>query len=427
MIKQFIYRKTQGVFYRLGLQISRANQNPQGWTNRNPQGWIKKPSENEPLRLYVGSGPDSREGYINCDIRSIPGVQLVCPAWKISAFASNVEAIYSRHTLEHLTDEETRLTLDDWFSALRIGGTVEIIVPNMRFHIDQWLKANWKAEGPVGTKNIARWAFAGFYGWQRECNPRERGYNQSYWDVHKSGYDAGRIEYLLETSGFARIETEIVDECHLVARASKITQKNERQVAPRLDGIRADHKARYHLAEQFIPEGSIIADLACGTGYGSFILAHSGKVSKIVAIDIDQGAIEYARNYYNNEKIEFRVGDITEASFRPNSLDAIISFETIEHVKDHSALLKAFFSALRPGGLLMCSSPNEDVIPLSVMKNPYHFRHFTPSEFATSFEEVGFEILKRFTQTERDSERIDDGWHGLYNIAVCQKPAIMSA
>jgi 2-polyprenyl-3-methyl-5-hydroxy-6-metoxy-1,4-benzoquinol methylase len=62
---------------------------------------------------------------------------------------------------------------------------------------------------------------AGFYGWQRECDPTSGNYNSTYWDVHKSGFNLKNISFLLSKVGFTEIELSIFDKCHLVAKATR--------------------------------------------------------------------------------------------------------------------------------------------------------------------------------------------------------------
>ena len=382
----------------------------------------RKYKKADAISIHVGCGPDSREGYINCDIRPLPNVDLVCSAWHISRYVQDARTIYSRHMLEHLTDQEARITLNDWFQALAVGGNVEIVVPNLRFHIAQWANADWYNEGEQNTKDsVPRWAFAGFYGWQRECDPHRYNYNQTYWDVHKSGYDEQRIRFLLKKAGFGKIHTEIIEECHLLARGTKLTRKSERQVAPTIQDIRPDHRARYLLASRYIDSDSKIGDLACGVGYGSYLMATTSRVSQIWAMDIDKGAIEYANENYAHSAIRFSVKDLSNSPLEENFFDLITSFETIEHISDAKSLLKSLHAALKPNGLFLCSTPNETVIPLAKMKNPYHVRHYTPAEFGAILEECGFSVIARKSQSQRDSEAIDDGWNGIYNIAICRK------
>ena len=301
--------------------------------------------------LYVGCGEDRREGFLHCDTRDLPGVDLICDAWEVSQHINGLEQIYSRHMLEHLTSMEADAALLDWHHALKIGGSVYIVVPNLDFHIQQWLGAEWNEETIKDVNSNARYGFAGLYGWQRECNPKQGDYNQTHWDVHKSGYNKKRLKYLLERAGFVKIQLEIKGQVHLVARAEKSMNYGERQISSDLRGIRDDHKNRYDFAcqvlDQYKPNN--ILDLACGIGYGSRILAD--KLHCLVTgVDIDKGAIEYAKNHYNGANIEHVCADARELEFKQN-FDAIVSFETIEHIDFDKLLLSKFYQLLSPGAI----------------------------------------------------------------------------
>ncbi len=174
--------------------------------------------------LYVGCGEDVRGGYMHCDIRSFPHVDFVCKAWEVSKHIKGLNNIYSRHMLEHLTSAEAVLALKDWFKALKIGGSVYIVVPNLDFHCEQWLRAKWNDEELENWQSDASWGLGGLYGWQRECDPEKEEYNTSYWDVHKTGFNEKRMIYLLEKIGFTNIKITIKNDVHLVAEATKETK-----------------------------------------------------------------------------------------------------------------------------------------------------------------------------------------------------------
>ncbi len=173
-------------------------------------------------KVYVGCGNDHKEGYIGCDIRELDHVKIVCKAWELSRHCADLEEIYSRHMLEHLTFRQVELTLTDWYKCLRRNGRLKIIVPNLDFHIDQWNKAIWNEENWSEKFSDTSWGIAGLYGWQRECDPLDANYNETYWDVHKSGFSKNNMRFFLERSGYRSIKIEIVDECHLVAHAKKV-------------------------------------------------------------------------------------------------------------------------------------------------------------------------------------------------------------
>jgi hypothetical protein len=62
-----------------------------------------------------------------------------------------------------------------------------MIIPNMSFHITQWL-----------SRSDFQWAKEGFWGKQREGDTET-------WDIHKSGYDQKSLNALLIEAGFTNI------------------------------------------------------------------------------------------------------------------------------------------------------------------------------------------------------------------------------
>lgn len=174
-------------------------------------------------KIYIGCGEDSRDGYVGCDIRSSKNVGIVCAAWDISKHMENVEDIYSRHLLEHLTLNQVKYTLNDWYKALDYQGSVNIVVPNLSFHVDQLLNSKID-EFHYSRYNLLdfRWGIAGLFGWQSE---QYVGNNlpTKYWDVHKIGFTRSFLKNLLEETGFTNVTVDVVDDYHLHALGWKLS------------------------------------------------------------------------------------------------------------------------------------------------------------------------------------------------------------
>ena len=143
------------------------------------------------LRLEFGCGEaQPKEGYVGVDIRPFPGVRYICNAWEIIDYVgpSSVTSIYSRHFFEHLTFPQADMTLNAWSAILKPGGKLQIIVPDIMYHIRQFLSPDGQAPSATNPKwTLRQHALAGFWGWQREGDTKN-------WDVHKSGYDYALIE-----------------------------------------------------------------------------------------------------------------------------------------------------------------------------------------------------------------------------------------
>jgi SAM-dependent methyltransferase len=133
-------------------------------------------------------------------------------------------------------------------------------------------------------------------------------------------------------------------------------------------GIVALHLKRYEFAAPFCRDGEVL-DAGCGVGYGSAFLG--GVARHVVGIDRDESAISYARERYARPNVEFRVGDILRLDPGDAEFDAVCSFETIEHVDDADALVAELARVLRPGGVLVVSTPRADETT-AAPANPFH-------------------------------------------------------
>ena len=399
-IKHAVKSAIKKGLYRLGFELNRATF----------KGLLKNKNFDDG-KLHISCGSDIRDGYINCNIRPVPGADLVCDAWEVSKFVDEkLRLIYARRMLEHMTLFEIEKTLSDWFDALKIGGEVEIIVPYLPYHIKQFQGAAWSVESLADKTSGARRGFTGLYGWPDETDPY----------IHKSGFDENNLKFFLQKAGFARITAGFLDEAHLKCRAKKILNKKERQVTPFIECIRNDHVGRYEFAGKHIEERSKVLDIACGIGYGSRIIARE-KELKITAVDIHDGAVEYAKEYYNNGDIDFKCRDAFEVEFASNSFDTIVCFETIEHVEKDEELIKRFYTWLRPSGKLVCSVPNEAVLPFHKKKFPYHVRHYRFDELSKLVENTGFKISYIGSQHDRNEKAVVDDTKGKFLILVCTK------
>lgn len=147
------------------------------------------------MKIEFGSGQSpTKEGFKTCDIRDVPGVDFVCPAWEINKLVepNSVQEIFSRHFFEHLTFRQGERMLKVWHEILVPGGKCEMMLPNMTYHIKQWNSRS--------TKREIKHANAGFWGWQR-------GTLDDVWDVHKSGYDKELLIPIVEKHNFIRVRS----------------------------------------------------------------------------------------------------------------------------------------------------------------------------------------------------------------------------
>jgi 2-polyprenyl-3-methyl-5-hydroxy-6-metoxy-1,4-benzoquinol methylase len=163
------------------------------------------------------------------------------------------------------------------------------------------------------------------------------------------------------------------------------------------DQTYAMHMARYEYAGKHLVPGTV-ADIACGVGYGSYLLAtaYGKNIERITSVDIEQEAIAFARLHYAHEKIHFMAADAM--TFRATgTLNNIVSLETIEHLPQPVLFIRQLSAQLARGGRFIASVP---VTP-SMDANPYHLHDFTTRSFRKIFIDAGFKEVHSFIQVQR--------------------------
>ena len=148
---------------------------------------------------------------------------------------------------------------------------------------------------------------------------------------------------------------------------------------PEIGGpIELEHLHRYMLAASLV-RGKRVLDIASGEGYGSDLLALSAR--SVFGVDISEEAVAHAGSRYRRPNLEYRVGSAADIPIADASVDAVVSFETIEHHDQHEKMLAEIKRVLAPGGLLVMSSPNRhyySVVPN--YSNPYHVKELFTEE-----------------------------------------------
>ncbi len=119
--------------------------------------------------------------------------------------------------------------------------------------------------------------------------------------------------------------------------------------------------------------GKRVLDVACGAGFGLAMLRQAG--GRAVGMDLDGHALREAQPIAGPRLAQANAMLLPLAD---HSIDAVTSFETLEHVSDAAAFIAELRRVLRPGGTLILSTPNKDFGPQS--NNPFHIQEFTAAE-----------------------------------------------
>ena len=212
------------------------------------------------------------------------------------------------------------------------------------------------------------------------------------------------IDYLIKLRREYFLEFNIrCDDKNIVDLSERDFSLNsgERQMAQTLAGIRKDHLLRYELASNFLEKEfnqnkTYGADIFCGNGYGSYLVASKLKNTKILSVDASKEAIELANNYY---KIENRIKFINKFfpfELEKDKYDYVISFESIEHIQDDIQFIETIISAIKNNGYWFLSTPNEEKMSLKKNNNKFHFRHYTNKIVNDIFKKYNLKVIEQY-------------------------------
>jgi ubiquinone/menaquinone biosynthesis C-methylase UbiE len=161
------------------------------------------------------------------------------------------------------------------------------------------------------------------------------------------------------------------------------------------NGNTINHLHRYALALE-ICKNKTVLDIASGEGYGSSILSDVAKY--VYGVDIDKNTIEKAKEKYEKENLEFLVGSTSSIPLEDNSVDIVISYETLEHHDEHNEMMFEIVRVLKSDGMLLISTPDKYFYSdIRAYENKYHVKELYKNEFSELISEY-FDKFSLYSQ-----------------------------
>lgn len=124
--------------------------------------------------------------------------------------------------------------------------------------------------------------------------------------------------------------------------------------------------------------GGALLDFGAGTGTLTQALAATGQFERIVAIDL------YNHGAVRGHGVQWVLSsDLNEpAPLADDSFDVLVAVEVIEHLENPRAVAREWHRLLRPGGLLLATTPNvESWRSLLSLVVRGHFIAFTERDY----------------------------------------------
>jgi len=140
--------------------------------------------------------------------------------------------------------------------------------------------------------------------------------------------------------------------------------------------------------------GTNLLDVGCAQGFFLFSAYKAGYTTK--GIEISQDAAAYAIREFG---LDVEAKPFEELRFAENHFDVVTLWQVLEHVPYPLMILNEVHRILKPGGLLVASTPNIEGIPAKILRKRWwdikrlHLNQFTTKTLMDILQNAGFKNI----------------------------------
>lgn len=136
-----------------------------------------------------------------------------------------------------------------------------------------------------------------------------------------------------------------------------------------------------------------IVDAGCGEGYGAHLLATELGV-RVIGLELDGAAARHAQARYGNT-VAIHEANLDDWPVDSCSVDVVVSMQVVEHLWNLPKFWSEAKRVLRPGGLMVITTPNRLTFSPGLSRgekptNPFHVEEFDMEQLATLISGAGF-------------------------------------
>jgi SAM-dependent methyltransferase len=133
-----------------------------------------------------------------------------------------------------------------------------------------------------------------------------------------------------------------------------------------------------------------VLEAGCGEGYGADLIADVAR--SVIGLDYDELTVAHVRACY--PRVEVRHGNLAALPLPDASVDVVVNFQVIEHLWNQPQFVAECARVLRPGGVLLMSTPNRITFSpgRDTPVNPFHTRELNAQELTELLVDGGFTV-----------------------------------
>ena len=167
------------------------------------------------------------------------------------------------------------------------------------------------------------------------------------------------------------------------------------------------HTAKHALARMPVEAGDAVLDLGCGSGYAARALREADEAGRAYGLDGAPEMVRSAREYTDDPRVAYVVGDFGSLPFAAGSVDHCFSMEAFYYAAEPRAALAELRRVLRPGGTFYCAVNyfEENVHSHGWQENiDVEMTLWDYEQYREAFREAGFVVAEQDTIPDRETE-----------------------
>ena len=170
--------------------------------------------------------------------------------------------------------------------------------------------------------------------------------------------------------------------------------------------------------------GKRIADVGAGEGFYSLRIAKAvGPTGRVTAVDVSEKSLEKLRGRLqqdNVSNVDVVVGAVDDPRLPAGTFDAVLIYNAYHEMTSPEPILKAIFSALKPGGRLVVSEPLHDNVRSATRAEQVKDHEIGLNYVEQEVQAAGFEVIE---QRPDFLAFPSPGHKGGFWLLVARKPA----